>query len=343
MDRGILSVKRTKVLALIAITCVFAFLFRKALSGTATLILGACVITFIAHPLCALFEKKLPRSVAALLALAAIALIVILCIWLIVPVIIREGAELVRLLPRSFEKIRSGLGRFSGWLDGSCEAVLPAFGVSRESAGELANLASGTIALAGNIAEFAGRASLMVVLSYFFLCDRDALLLRLELVVPSKHRALAVRMGNAVVRELRMYLRGQFTVAACVGLLAAFGLFIIGVRSAVVLGPVIGLLNMIPYFGPFIGGVPAVLAALADGWQKAALTLAVVFIVQQLDNSFISPRIMGNLTGLSPALVLITIFAGAQLAGVVGMLFALPVIMTFRTLFRVFVQRHENI
>ena len=76
MDRGILSVKRAKILALIAITCVLAFIFRKALSGTAKLILGACVITFIAHPLCALFEKKLPRSVAALLALAAIALFI---------------------------------------------------------------------------------------------------------------------------------------------------------------------------------------------------------------------------------------------------------------------------
>ena len=78
--------------------------------------------------------------------------------------------------------------------------------------------------------------------------------------------------------------------------------------------------------------------------MKAMLILSLALIVvQQLDGSWISPRIMGSLTGFSPATVLVGIFAGARLGGVVGMLLALPVMMSLRTVFRIFVQKYENI
>jgi len=86
-----------------------------------------------------------------------------------------------------------------------------------------------------------------------------------------------------------------------------------------------------------------VLIALGDGWQRAALTLVALSAVQQLDGSWISPRIMGSLTGFTPAAVLVGIYAGARLGGVAGMLFALPVMMSARTVFRIFVQKYENI
>ena len=186
------------------------------------------------------------------------------------------------------------------------------------------------------------RLSLTVVLATSSSATGTRLLLRLELL-PQAWRATAVRMGNAVARELRLYLQGQLMIAGAVAVLAAVALAIVGVRSALVLGGLVGLLNMIPYFGPFIGGVPAVLIALGDGWQKAALTVVALTVVQQLDGSWISPRIMGSLTGFSPALVLVGIYGGARLGGVAGMLLALPVMMTSRTLFRVFVQKCENI
>ena len=183
----------------------------------------------------------------------------------------------------------------------------------------------------------------MFVLGYFFLCDHDRLLIRMELLVPRAVRPTAVRMGNAVCRELRLYLRGQGLIALAVGALAAVGLALIGLRSALVLGVIVGVLNMIPYFGPVLGGIPAVLAALGGGWKKAALTVFVLWAVQQADGMVISPRILGGVTGLSPAAVLIAIFVGSHVCGILGMLLALPVLMTFRTAYRIFVQRHENV
>ena len=92
-----------------------------------------------------------------------------------------------------------------------------------------------------------------------------------------------------------------------------------------------------------LGAVPALIAALTSGWQTALLAALALIIVQQLDGLLISPRVMGALTGLSPAAVLLGVFAGGCALGVPGMLLALPAMMVTRTCVRVFVQRDENI
>ena len=262
--------------------------------------------------------------------------------WLLLlPSLIQEATLLARQLPESLKQVQSALAGASAWL----EAQLPGVRLPEPQLDSalLSSLAGGPLSVAGSVADFSCLVSLMFVLGYFFLCDRDRLLIRMELLVPRAVRPTAVRMGNAVCRELRLYLRGQGLIALAVGALAAVGLALIGLRSALVLGVIVGVLNMIPYFGPVLGGIPAVLAALGGGWKKAALTVFVLWAVQQADGMVISPRILGGVTGLSPAAVLIAIFVGSHVCGILGMLLALPVLMTFRTAYRIFVQRHENV
>lgn len=319
------------------------YAFRSALLPTGALALAAGALCFVVSPLAAFYEGRLSRPSAALAALLSVALVLGAVGALLLPAMLRELTELIRTLP---DIVASA----SRWLEGArawTEARLPGIALPELKLdaveGLLSGLASGTVSLAVNVADLIGKASLTAVLAFFFLCDRDRLLLRLELLLPLAWRHTAVRMGIAVGRELRLYLRGQLMVAFAVATLSTVALALLGVRSALVLGPLIGLLNMMPYFGPFIGGVPAVLIALSDGWQKAALTLLALNLVQQLDGSWISPRIMGSLTGFTPALVLAGIYAGARTGGIVGMLCALPVMMCIRTLFRIFVQECENI
>ncbi|MBR1821512.1 MAG: AI-2E family transporter [Clostridia bacterium] len=318
-------------------------LLWRPLAQVLALTLTAAALCFVAAPLARLYERRLSRPVAALACLLSFALAIAGLAWMLLPALLRELFELARTLPSSIGLVAQWLGGARGWLEGHLPGVaLPELDLSALS-GALSGLASGTISLAANLADVAGRASMLVVLAYFFLRDRDSILLRLELLLPQSFRPTAVRMAGAACRELRLYLQGQLMIAGAVALLSIAALMIVGVRSALVLGLLVGILNMIPYFGPFIGGVPAVLIALSDGWQKAALTVLALTVVQQLDGSLISPRIMGGLTGFSPALVLVGIYAGARVGGVLGMLLALPVMMTVRTLFRVFVQKYENI
>ena len=324
--------------ALIALAALF---MRRLLGEALALILGAAAVAFLLEPLSSVYERRLARPRAALAAMGTVLGALAAVIWLLLPSLIQEATLLARQLPESLKQVQSALASASAWL----EAQLPGVRLPEPQldSAMLSSLAGGTLSVAGGVADFSCLVSLMFVLGYFFLCDRDRLLIRMELLVPRAVRPTAVRMGNAVCRELRLYLRGQGLIALAVGALAAVGLALIGLRSALVLGVIVGVLNMIPYFGPVLGGIPAVLAALGGGWKKAALTVFVLWAVQQADGMVISPRILGGVTGLSPAAVLIAIFVGSHVCGILGMLLALPVLMTFRTAYRIFVQRHENV
>lgn len=324
--------------ALIALAALF---MHRLLGEALALILGAAAVAFLLEPLTRVYERRLARPRAALAAMGTVLGALAAAIWLLLPSLIQEATLLARQLPESLKQVQSALASASAWL----EAQLPGVRLPEPQldSAMLSSLAGGTLSVAGGVADFSCLVSLMFVLGYFFLCDRDRLLIRMELLVPRAVRPTAVRMGNAVCRELRLYLRGQGLIALAVGALAAVGLALIGLRSALVLGVIVGVLNMIPYFGPVLGGIPAVLAALGGGWKKAALTVFVLWAVQQADGMVISPRILGGVTGLSPAAVLIAIFVGSHVCGILGMLLALPVLMTFRTAYRIFVQRHENV
>lgn len=312
------------------------------ISQLAGLLLGAAILAFLLTPLCRLLERRLSRSTAALLALlGALALLGVAAAFLL-PALVRQLMQLGDLLPDALERIRALVQA----LVQSLQKRLPGVALRDLDVSALgANLGEAARSAAQKLPSLADkfyRAFLTVVLSYFLISDRERILLRLELLVPLKWRYLAVRGGNELMRQLRMYLRGQATISLAVGLIASAGMALLGLQGALVLGLVVGICNVIPYFGPFLGGIPAVIAALGIGWQRALMTILALFLVQQIDGVLISPRVMGSITGFSPAVVLLALFSGARIGGIGAMLLTLPVLMACRTVYRVFVQRYEK-
>ncbi len=314
-----------------------AIAFRDILIPTLGILFGACALAFLLEPLARAFEKRLRPSVAALAAVLIALGIAALFLYALFPPMIRQALALAKTLPSAIDALRQTLERASVWLKAHAAIELPSlsFGAA------LPGLATGTMTIAGGVADAFYKITLAVILAYFLLCDRRRLMMRAELLIPLRARKTAVRMGAAIAREMRMYLRGQALIALAVGSVASVGLYAVGLPSPLVLGAIVGVLNMIPYFGPVLGGIPAVLFALGFGWKRALLTVFVLWLVQQIDETLISPRILGNLSGLSPAAVLIALFAGSCAGGIVGMLLALPAVMAARTAFRVYAQRNE--
>lgn len=314
-----------------------AIAFRDILIPTLGILFGACALAFLLEPLARAFEKRLRPSVAALAAVLIALGMAALFLYALFPPMIRQALALAKTLPSAIDALRQTLERASAWLKAHAAIELPSlsFGAA------LPGLATGTMTIAGGVADAFYKITLAVILAYFLLCDRRRLMMRAELLIPLRARKTAVRMGAAIAREMRMYLRGQALIALAVGSVASVGLYAVGLPSPLVLGAIVGVLNMIPYFGPVLGGIPAVLFALGFGWKRALLTVFVLWLVQQIDETLISPRILGNLSGLSPAAVLIALFAGSCAGGIVGMLLALPAVMAARTAFRVYAQRNE--
>lgn len=316
--------------------------FGNVAKDILSIFFGGCIFAFILTPLSSRLERKLSRSLSAFISIFSIGLLLITAGALLLPLILRQLSSLSGMLPDALMRLRSLAESLSvqllRWLP---DLNLPNIGIPNAE-NQLGNIARTAVGAVSGAAGKLYRFILMTVLSCFLMADRDRILLRLELLVPGRWRRLAVRTGNILMRQLRLYLRGQATIALAVAILATSALTIIGVPGSPLLGLCVGLFNVIPYLGPFIGGIPAVLTALSIGWQSAALTLLALFLVQQIDGLVISPRVMGNITGFSPAVVLLAIFAGARIGNIAGMLLALPTLMAVRTVYRVFVQRHEN-
>lgn len=328
----------------IAAGAALAVLSWPVLRAVVALVAGAAALAFLLAPLCRRLEGALGAGLAASACLLGLLILLAALLWLLAPALIRQAADLISALPAALQALRALGEKLSAWLRevGLENARMPQLDMGGLGDGVL-RFAAGTVSFAGGVANAVSQISMAAVLSAFLLIDRKNLLLRLELCVPLRLRATAVRMGAAAGREVRLYLRAQAMVSLAVGALSALGLWLAGVRSALALGLLVGLFNLIPYFGPVLGAVPALAAALTSGWQTAAFAAVVLVVVQQLDGLLISPRVMGALTGLGPAAVLVGVFAGGCALGVPGMLLALPAMMVFRTCVRVFVQRDENI
>ncbi|MDD3889256.1 MAG: AI-2E family transporter [Syntrophomonadaceae bacterium] len=127
---------------------------------------------------------------------------------------------------------------------------------------------------------------------------------------------------NGVVAK---FIRGQLLVALIVGVTSSIALYLVGLDYAVLVGMTAGLCNIIPYFGPLIGSLIAVIVGLMSGSPlKALLAVVALLVVQQLDGNIITPKIVGDSVGLHPVFIILSIVIGGTLFGLVGMLLAVP-------------------
>ncbi|MBR3502705.1 MAG: AI-2E family transporter [Clostridia bacterium] len=327
MEDGRVKKGRAVAAALIA-----AFVFWKWRAQClllARLALGGGVIAFLISPACLFLSSRLRlnRSAAVLASYLLILAAAAGLTALILPPLLAQAGELIEALPRLISDISARFQRLAGVLAGLGLALPDGLAAGQP-------LLDGTAALGRSIASAAAEFTLMLTLAFYFIRDREAFALQLEMLLPSSRRRGALRLAAALRQEIGAYLRCQVVISLAVAALASFLLMLCGVKAFLALGAIVGLFNLIPYFGPLLGGVPAVLMALPGGPRMTLTTVAALALVQQADNAIISPRVMSAATGLHPALVLAAITVGGSLSGVAGMLFSVPALLALRSLAR---------
>lgn len=161
---------------------------------------------------------------------------------------------------------------------------------------------------------------------FFFIKDARAMKKGFIDVVPNKYFEFSLNVLQKMDAQLGNYLRGQFLVAAIIGSLATLALWWIGVDFFMVIGPVAGLANMIPYVGPIAGGLVAMIVSImTTGGFDAIWSIVIAFaLIQMLDNTLLQPLILARNVELHPMLILLAILIGGKLFGVVGLLLAVP-------------------
>ena len=300
----------------------------------------AWLIAYLLNPLIQFVRNKLRvknKVLAIFIVLITITAIITGAVFALLPSIKEESRSLIEAAKRFFEN-RDFIPVLPHALQ---EYIVENFNIkeffSGLSAQGVQEILGGTFRFVGGV--FSGSYAIIVALLAFFitliyivfiLIDYERISKGAIGLIPLRFRDKAASVLADVEYAMNRYFRGQAMVAGSVGILLAIGFKIIGLPMGVILGLFIGLLNMVPYL-QIVGIVPMVflclLQALETGnnfWVVLALAVGVLIIVQLIQDLFLVPKIMGKMTGLNPAIILLSLSIWGILLGVLGMIIALP-------------------
>lgn len=165
----------------------------------------------------------------------------------------------------------------------------------------------------------------VLVLSFYMLLEQNSIKKFLEQSIPIDSKEKVFEIIKKIGSKMGSWLRGQVLLMIIIGLFDGLALTILGVPYALVLAVWGGLTEIIPYIGPWLGLVPAVLVAFTVSPVKALLVLIIFIVIQQLEAQFLAPKIMSKAVGLSPVIIILALLVGAKLMGILGVLIAVPV------------------
>ena len=318
---------------LIAVGFLLLVFFVRQLSGVLLTFLMAAILAYALNPVVRRLEQlRVPRILAVVGVFVALILSVVAALLVLIIPAIGQAQTLIQNPEALVERANSLVGRAQelpyvgdriARIDE--QAVTQFVQSNAPSAGQALRATTGFIGGIFGVFGTVLNLLLMLIISIYLLLDRERLTRALLGAIPETVRDHAVELFYAVERTLIKYLRGQFVLCAIMGVIGwAIAFFVIG-KYSLVIGLWVGLTEIIPIIGAFLGAVPAVLIALfVGGFYKALIVAGLFLVAQQLEGNILVPRIQGGSVGVHPLWVLFATLAGTALYGLVGAIFAVP-------------------
>jgi predicted PurR-regulated permease PerM len=251
--------------------------------------------------------------VYVLFGAAALAILI-----LVVPTLIGQTQDLVRNAPALLHHVQR-------WLiaQGALARELPVGELVRETPGTTNAVGALVLTVWTLLAGLVGTVTI-VVLSFYFLIETDAILAAFVRAFPRRHRLHVRAIARQITDKVSAWLSGQVLVAGLIGATAAVALGLMGVPYFYVLAVVAAVGELIPLLGPVLASIPAIGAAASVSWQLAIATAAFFVVQQQIENHVLVPRVMSSHVGVSPVAVIVAVLVGASWFGIVGAILAIP-------------------
>ena len=336
----------TATLICVAISLYVLYAMRSVVGMAAF----AALVAYALNPIVSLLQRvRIGRTASIIIVTAAITVGVLVSLLFVVPAAYREVADLLRGFPEYFRQFRM-------WIDdlwvhtfqkpppSDLDSVLDMLAPDMQSAQSLASkvmspigrIISGTFTSIAALIAWIVTVAMVPVVVFYFLRDGDRLSNSALALVPLRMRGTAVRLHEEITHTLGAFVRGQLLVALILSALYGIGFYIIGVPRAIFFGCLSGFANLIPYFSLVIGLIPtAIVAAVHFGsWVEPLYVLLVFAVVQTLEGTVITPKIVGEKVGLHPLLVILAIFIGGTLGGFVGIILAVPIAAVVKVIFK---------
>ena len=305
------------------------------------------VVNWLDHHMPVRFRTwRLARPLAILLTYLLLLVLIVGVMAFFVPLIVDQIKVLIEKWPDLTRQVEAwgtrGWGLYTDMIE-SIESISPRWRDTIESSLEdlasdlLIAVQNGLIATIRTVSSTVSFLIGLIVIPFwlfYILHDESQVKKGIIQALPEQLRADVQCMASLIDDVLSAYIRGQLLLCLFVGTLATLSLLIIGVPFALILGLIAGVFEVLPYVGPILGAIPAILVALLSN-PPSAIWVAVAFIaIQQVENLLLVPRIAGQSVKLHPALVMVVLVIGNQLAGFWGMLVAVPITAVIRDVFK---------
>ncbi len=306
----------------------FIYTIRGYLFAALNPFIAAILLTYLLEPFVSTLEKKkVPRIVAILVMYALVACLIAMFGIFVIPTIVEEVNGLIKQLPTFFATIQETIWELQ---DQYSRINLPP-SVTETINNNLISLQNYLISLLNGVPQLifglVGQIFSLVlipILAFYMLKDLAHIKRGLVRLIPSSRRSRLVGLFGRIDDTFGAWIRGQLTICFLVGFLTAIAMEIVGMDFSLMLGTIAGLVDVIPYFGPFIGAAPAVVLALLRSPALAIKVVIAFVVVQQIESNILSPQILGDRLGLHPLIIIFSLMLGAQFGGLLGMIFAAP-------------------
>lgn len=299
-------------------------------------------VFYILNPIVKLVEKihikkhKLPHTLAVALVMLAVLLLIVGILMLIIPQLITQVSKLLTSIPSFTSTLQDQVNHLlnAKWVKrldlnvstGSLEKQ-----ISKYAKGFLLGTANGIGAVVGMLTSITITAITVPVMVFYMLNDGDKFLPSIKkFFQPSKADAIE-RLLKKMSKTIAQYINGQVIECLFIAVFTSIGYLIIGQPYALLLGIVAGITNVIPYVGPYLGIFPSLLVAITIGPWQMLWVVVIVIIVQQVDGNLVYPNIIGKTLKIHPLTIIIILLAAGNIAGIPGMILAIPFYAIVRT------------
>ena len=334
------TTKRVVVVGLVIIFLLVLYLFRGLLPP----VLLAIVLAYLLKPFADLLERRtrLPRTLAVILVYLVLLLLLTTIPITVVPYAVEQFNRLNLNLQRLGDNLIAFLSQPIVILDStfSLEDLVGDLQVALQDL--LRPFATQTLSILFNVASSFLWILSIFIISFYLVKDAGQLRAFLDRIAPAGYTDELRRLREEINGVWKAFFRGQVVLGLVIGVVVWISMLIVGLPNAGLMGLLAGLLEVIPTFGPVLATIPALLIAFFQGstylplsnFWFAVLVLGIYLLIQQTENAYLVPRIMGRRMLLHPVVIFIGVLAGGLLFGALGILLAAPVLGTIRVLLR---------
>ena len=297
------------------------------------------VIAWLLNPLVTLLSKKgMKRVYSTIIVYLVLISLLILTLWALVPVISNQINELTKMIPTIItdvgNKLNEVFDRFTN-IDGlDIETIREGVFTSIEEYGKniVVSIPDTFVKIVTSLFSGLGQLVIGLLVGFYLLFNFDSASKHLYSFIPKKHSKEIKLLIKVINSKLFSFVKGTLFSSSILFLINAIGFAIVGLKAPLLFGLFCGVTNIIPYIGPYIGGVPAVIVGFSQGTVTGVLVLIIIVVSQLIEGNILHPLIMSKTMKLHPVTIIISLLIFGSLFGIIGMVIATPLVSLLKIL-----------